>query len=108
MKPMIQSQNDYIQSQKDSFNRLESSMSQLNNAYKEEETLSCQCFNNTHCPNHIDRNQESWCLGDFNQDSISSHHIELDQSRTLDKLASFHFMKIDLDCECEPDLQSCD
>ena len=29
---------------------------------------------------HIDRNQESWYLGEFNQDSISSQHLELDQS----------------------------
>ena len=31
------------------------------------------------CPSHIDRNQESWCLGDFNQDSIFSHHLKLDK-----------------------------
>ena len=51
---------------------------------------------------------ESWCFGDFDQDSISTHQLELDQSQTLDKLARFDFKEIELDCECEPDPQLCD
>jgi len=28
---------------------------------------------------HIDKSQESWCLGNFNKNSILSHQLELDQ-----------------------------
>ena len=56
--------------------------------------------------NQLDRNQESWCLENFDQDSISSHQFELDQSQPLDKLASFYFNEIELDCETNP--QFCD
>ena len=48
------------------------------------------------------------CLEDFDQDSISSHQIELDQSQPLNKLVSFQFNEIELDCECELDPQLCD
>ena len=95
MEFMIQSQNDF-------FNRLEILLSQLNNAYMEEKTVPYQYLTNFNCPSHIDRNQESWCLENFNQDSISSHQPELDQSLAFDKLASFSFNEIELDCECEP------
>jgi len=57
---------------------------------------------------HIDETTESWCLRDFDHDSISTHQLELDQSQILDRLASFHFKEIELDCECEPDPQLCD
>jgi len=45
------------------------------------------------------------CLGSYNQDSISSHHLELRQYQPFDKLASFHFNEIELENECDPDLQ---
>ena len=31
------------------------------------------------CARHIDSYEESRCLGDFDQDSVSSHKFELDQ-----------------------------
>jgi len=52
---------------------------------------------------HIDRNQASWCLRDFNQDSFSPQHIELNQSQTLNKLTSFYFSEVELEHESEPD-----
>ena len=52
--------------------------------------------------NQIDRNQESWCLEDLDQSLISSHQRELDQSQPLDKLASFNFNEIELDCDVNP------
>ena len=55
---------------------------------------------------HIDENEESWNLEDFDQDSFLSHKLELDQFQTLDKLASFSFNEIEL--ECDPNLQPCD
>ena len=54
------------------------------------------------------KNNESWNLEDFDQESISSHRFELDQFQTLDKLASFPFNQIELGCECDPDAQPCD
>ena len=52
-------------------------------------------------PSHIDMNQESWYLGDFNQDSISPHNFEPDQDQPIDKLVSFHFNEIELEDECD-------
>ena len=85
-------------------------MSHLINIVKNrnEEILPNTCSTIPDCPNHIDKNEESWCLGDFNQESISSHKFELDQFQTLDKLASFSFNEIELECECDPDPQPCD
>jgi len=60
------------------------------------------------CPSHLDRNQESWYLGDLSQDSISSHQLELDQSQIFNKLASFPFNEIKLECECDLDPKLCD
>jgi len=57
---------------------------------------------------HIDKNQESWCLCSYNQDSISSDYLELDQYQTIDKLTNFHFNEIEFEYECYPDLQICD
>ena len=57
-------------------------------------------------PNHID--EESWYLGDFNQDSILSHNFELDQYQPIDKLASFYFNEIEFEDECDTDSQCCD
>jgi len=57
---------------------------------------------------HIDETHESWCLGDFDQDLISTNQLELDQFQTLKKLTSFHFKEIELNCECEPNPQLCD
>ena len=74
---------------------------------RNEKTLPNTCSTIPDCPSHIDRN-EYWCLGDFDQDSISSHKLELEQFQTLDKLASFSFNEIELECECDPDPQPCD
>ena len=58
---MIQSQKDYIQSQNNSFNRLEAQMSRLINRVNDmiEETLPITFSIISDCPNHIDKNQES-------------------------------------------------
>jgi len=106
MKNMIQSENYFSQS----LNKLETQMSHLINImkYRNEETLPNTCLTILNCPSHIDENQESWCLGDFNQESISSHKLELDQFQILNKLASSPFNKIELECECEPNPQPCD
>ena len=76
MKDLIQSQNDFTQF----INRLEAQMSHLVNTINDrnEKTLPVLFLTISDFPNHIDRNQESLCLGDFNQDSIPPQHIELD------------------------------
>jgi len=61
-----------------------------------------------HTSNHIDENQESWYLEDFDQDLISPLNLELDQYQPIDELASFYFNEIEIDYECEPDPQLCD
>jgi len=66
--------------------------------YKNEETLPNTYSTILDWPSHIDRNEECWCLEDFDQDSISSHKFELNQFQTLNKLTSFPFNEIELDC----------
>ena len=57
---------------------------------------------------HIDGNQESWYLEDYDQDSISPQNFELDQYQPIDKFASFHFNEIELENKCDTDYQCCD
>ena len=85
-------------------------MSHLINIVKDrnEESLPNTCLTIPNCPNHIDENQETWCFGDFNQESISSHKLELDQYQPIDKLATCHFNEIELEHEYDPDPQFCD
>ena len=76
MNSMSQSQNDYIQSQTDflqSINRLEAKASHLVNTINDrnEETLPNTFLTIPNSPNHINGNQESWYLENYDQDSIS-------------------------------------
>ena len=93
-----------------SINKLEAQMSYLINTIndRKDETLPTHFLTIPDSPSHVDRNLESWCLRDFNQDLISPRHLELDKYQYFDKLASFSFNKIELDCECEPDPQPFD
>ena len=59
-------------------------------------TLPIQFLTNTDSPSHIDRNQESWYLEDFDQDSISPQNLELDQYQPIDELTSFISIKLNL------------
>ena len=83
-------------------------ISQLFNSMidRNEETLPNIFSSISDFSSHSD--EESWCIGYFNQDSILPQHLELDQSQIFDKLASFHFKEIEPDCECEPNPQLCD
>jgi len=101
MKNLIQSKNNFFQS----IDRLEAQISHYINIAKDmnEETLPSTCSIIPNCPSHIDRNEESWCHGDFDQDSISPHKFELNQFQTLEKLESFSFNENELECECDPD-----
>jgi len=76
MKNLIQSENNFNQS----VNRLEAQMSHLLNIMKE---MNEKALPNTYLTipdyrSHIDRNKESWCLRDFDQDSILSPKFKLD------------------------------
>ena len=44
----------------------------------------------------------------FDQDSILSQSLELDQYQPIEQMASFYFNEIELGHECDPDLQLCD
>ena len=78
---MIQSQNNCVQSQMDrlqSLNRLEAKVSHLVKTINDrnEETLPNIFSTTPDSPSYID--EESWYLGNFNQDSISPQNFELD------------------------------
>jgi len=73
---------------------------------RNEETLPNTFSTIPNSPSHID--EESWYLGDFNQDSISPHNFELNQYQHIDKLASFHINEIELEDKCDTDFQCCD
>ena len=68
MKSMIQFPND-------PFNRLEEKMDHMQGLINEQIS---RLSNIVELTNQIERNQESWCLEDLDQDSISSHQRELD------------------------------
>jgi len=103
---MIQNQNDYIQY----LDRLEVQLDRLEDIGNTmiEETLPNTFLTIFDSPSPIDETYESWCLEDLYQHSISSYQCELDQSQPLDKLASFNFNEIELDCEYEFNPQLCD
>ena len=46
---------------------------------RNEETFPTQSLTIPDTSSHIDENQESWYLEDFDQDSISPENLELDQ-----------------------------
>jgi len=91
MKKLIQAGNYVTQS----INRLEAQMNRLIKD-RDEETLPNTFLTIRDCSSHIDKNEESWCLEDFDQDSISSHQFEVDQSQPLDQLASLTSMRLNL------------
>ena len=66
-----------IQSPNDPFDRLEEKMDRVQSLMNEQ---IFRLSNILELTNQIDRNQESWYLKDFDQDSISSHQFKLDQS----------------------------
>ena len=55
------------------------------------------------CPPNVHTTHESCHFG--NPASILSYQPELDQHRPLDSLASYSFPEIELEVECEPELQ---
>jgi len=97
-----------IQFQSRPFNMIEVRLSRLENMYRNKKTLPIKSLTIPDTSNHINENKGLWNLEDFDQDSISSHKLELDQFQTLDKLVSFSFNEIELECECNPDPQPCD
>jgi len=87
MKDTIQTQNSVTRP----IIRLDSIMSELIN--ENVESLSCQPLTNPYIPNSIDWTQKS-CYFE-NQDSISAHPFELDQTSSFENyigiLASYSF-----------------
>ena len=84
----------------------ETQLRQLVNIYTNEETLLYQPLTNSDISNSIDLTQNSCYFR--NQDSISAHPIELDQTQTcenpIDILASYPFSKIELKHEYDPEI----
>ena len=92
-----------IKIQSDPFDMIEVRLSWLENMHRKVKTLLTQSLTIFGTCNHIDENQESWYFEDFDQDSVSPQSLELDQYQPIDKLASFHFNKIEFEHECDPD-----
>ena len=80
MEVLIQCQNDFNQS----INKVE--LDQLYNPIIDinEEPLPNSFFTIPDFSSHIDKTQESWCLENFNQDSIFLHQLELDHEIHLE------------------------
>ena len=76
-----------IQFQNDPLNMIEVRLSRLKNIRRNKETLPTQSLIIPNTSSHIDENQESWYLEDFDQDSISSQNLELDQYQPIDKFS---------------------
>ena len=68
---MIQCQNDLLE-------MIEARLSRLKNMRRNKEILPAQSLTILDTSSHIDENQESWYLEDFDQDSISPQNLELD------------------------------
>ena len=58
---------------------IDARLSQLENMCRNKETLPTHSLTIPNTSNHINENQESWNLEDFDQDSISLENLELDQ-----------------------------
>ena len=97
MESIIQSEDFFTQS----IDIIEVRISRLENMHRNEETLLTQSLTVLDTSSHINGNQESWYLEDYDQNSISPQNFELDQYQTIDKLASFYFNEIDLEQKCE-------
>ena len=80
MKNLIQAGNYVTQS----INKLEAQMNCLIKD-RDEETLPNIFSTIRDCPSHIDKDEVSWRLEDFDQVSISSHQFEFDQSQLIGK-----------------------
>jgi len=104
MESIIQSEDFFTQS----IDMIEASHSRLKNMHRNEETLPIQSLTIPDTSNHIDGNQKSWYLEDYNQDSISPQNFELVQYQPIDKLSSFYFNEIELKDEYDTNSQCCD
>ena len=67
-----------IQCQDDPLDMIEARISRLENMRRNKETLPIQSLTIPDTSSHIDENQESWYLEDFDQDSVSPQSLELD------------------------------
>ena len=68
-----------IKFQSDPLDMIEARLSRLENMRKNKKTLPTQSLTIPDTSNHIDENQESWYLEDFDQNSISPQNLKLDQ-----------------------------
>jgi len=64
-----------IQFQSDPLDMIEVKLSRLGNIRRNKETLPIQSLNIPDTSSHIDKNQESRCLEDFGQYSISPQNL---------------------------------
>ena len=85
-----------IQFQNDPLDVIEARLSRLENMRRNKKTLPTQSLTIFDTSNHIDENQESWYLEDFDQDSISPQKLKLYQYQLIDELISFNFNEFEI------------
>ena len=73
-----------IQFQTDPLNMIETRLNRLKNMRRNKKTLPSQSLTIPDTSSHIEENQESRYLEDFDQDSISPQNLELDQYQPID------------------------
>ena len=91
-----------IQFQSDPFDMIEARLSQLENMRRNEETLPTQFFIIPNTFSHIDENQESWYLEDFDQHSILQQTLNLTNINPLTNWQVFILMKLNLNMNVTP------
>jgi len=100
---MIQIKDSFTQS----IDMIEARLSRLKNMYKNKQMLPTQFLTIFDTFSHINGNQESWYLEDYDQNSISSQNFELDQYQAINKLVSFQFNEIEHEDEWNTNSQCC-
>ena len=69
---------------------------------RNEETLPNTFLTTPDCPSHIDRNQESWCLEDFNQIQFPHTNLDLTNPKPLTNWQIFNSRKLNLIVNVNP------
>ena len=91
-----------IQSPNDLFDSLEEKMDHIQNLKNSMIEPILRISNNIALSNQLNRNQESWCLEGLDQDSISSHQLELDHPNLWTKWQVLTSMKLNLIVNVNP------
>ena len=91
-----------IQFQSDPLDMIEVRISRLENMHRNKITLPIQSLTIPNTSSHIDENQESWYLEDFDQDSVSPQSLNLTNINPLTSWQVFILMRLKLIMNVNP------